>query len=44
MYKDGSQAWEAKEYLVGEERCESVTIDSKVYEGKFHKKVIVSLR
>lgn len=41
MFKDGSQAWDAKEYLVGEERCESVTIDSKIYEGKFHPKVII---
>ncbi len=39
MYKDGSQAWIAKDYLIGEEGCESVTIDNKVYEGKFSKKV-----
>lgn len=39
MYKDGAQAWEAKDYLVQQERCESVTIESKVYEGKYAKKV-----
>lgn len=39
MYKDGSQAWIAKDYLIGEERCESVTIDNKVYEGKHFSKV-----
>ncbi|KAJ8918159.1 hypothetical protein NQ315_011616 [Exocentrus adspersus] len=34
LFKDGSQAWTAKEYLVEQERCESVTIESKVYHGK----------
>lgn len=34
LFKDGSQAWDAKEYLVDQERCESVTIESKVYPGK----------
>ncbi|CAH0554035.1 unnamed protein product [Brassicogethes aeneus] len=38
LFKDGSQAWTAKEYLVEQERCESVTIESKVYPGKFSKK------
>ncbi|KAF2903857.1 hypothetical protein ILUMI_02316 [Ignelater luminosus] len=35
LFKDGSQAWIAKEYLVEQEKCESVTIESKVYPGKF---------
>uniref|UniRef100_T1GFP3 Mesoderm development candidate 2 n=1 Tax=Megaselia scalaris TaxID=36166 RepID=T1GFP3_MEGSC len=34
MFKDGSQALDAKEYLVEQERCESVTIENKVFEGK----------
>lgn len=35
MYKDGSLAWQAKDFLIEQERCESVTIESKVYEGKY---------
>lgn len=35
MFKDGTQAWEAKDFLVDQERCESVTIENKVYPGKF---------
>lgn len=34
MYKDGAQAWEAKNFLVEQERCTSVTIENKVYDGK----------
>lgn len=34
MFKDGAQAWEAKDYLVQQERCESVTVENKVYDGK----------
>lgn len=37
LFKDGSQAWEAKEYLTDQERCESITIESKVYPGKHAK-------
>lgn len=33
MFKDGSLAWDAKDYLVKQERCESVTIENKVYDG-----------
>lgn len=35
LFKDGSQSWVAKEYLIEQEQCESVTIESKVYPGKF---------
>ncbi|KAJ8973725.1 hypothetical protein NQ317_012864 [Molorchus minor] len=38
LFKDGSQAWTAKEFLVDQERCESVTIESKVYPGKHSSK------
>lgn len=33
MFKDGAQAWKAKDFLVEQERCESVTIENKVYNG-----------
>lgn len=40
MFKDGAQAWAAKDFLVDQERCQSVTVENKVYEGKFtHPKV-----
>lgn len=33
MFKEGSQSWEAKDFLVQQERCESVSIENKVYPG-----------
>lgn len=36
MFKDGAQALDAKEYLVEQERCESITIENKVFKGKQH--------
>lgn len=36
LYKDGAQAWIAKDYLIEQPECESVTIESKVYQGKHH--------
>ena len=38
MFKDGAQSWTAKDFLVEQERCESVTLENKVYEGKFSSK------
>lgn len=38
LFKDGAQAWPAKEFLIGQEKCESVTIESKVYYGKYSNK------
>lgn len=38
MFKDGSQAWEAKDYLIEQERMEEVTIENKPYYGKFSSK------
>lgn len=35
MFKDGAQSWEAKDFLVDQERCQSVTVENKVYDGKF---------
>jgi len=34
MLKDGSQAWEIKDFLVQQDRCEVVTIEGKDYPGK----------
>lgn len=39
MFKDGSQAWEAKDFLVEQERMEVVTIENKEYFGKYSTKV-----
>uniref|UniRef100_A0A0C9RXQ9 Putative ldlr chaperone boca n=1 Tax=Amblyomma americanum TaxID=6943 RepID=A0A0C9RXQ9_AMBAM len=33
-FKDGSQAWEAKDYLIEQERLETITIENKPYYGK----------
>ena len=35
MFKDGAVAWEAKDFLIEQERCLEVTIEQKVYHGKF---------
>jgi len=37
MFKDGSQAWEAKDFLIEQEKCKEVTIENKVYPGKHSK-------
>ncbi|XP_058464507.1 LDLR chaperone boca [Malaya genurostris] len=37
MFKEGSQAWEAKDFLVEQERCLQVTIENKDYKGKHNK-------
>jgi len=33
MYKDGSQAWDAKNFLIQQEDCVDVTIENQVYKG-----------
>jgi hypothetical protein len=33
MVKDGSRAWEVKDYLINQERCLEVTIDNEKYMG-----------
>lgn len=33
MFKDGSRAWEAKDYLIQQERCKEVSIENKQYPG-----------
>ena len=34
MFKDGAHAWEAKDVLVDQDRCQEVTIENKPYPGK----------
>jgi hypothetical protein len=38
MVDDGQYAWEVKNFLIKQERCESVQIDSKTYQGLYHQK------
>ncbi|XP_023331826.1 LRP chaperone MESD [Eurytemora carolleeae] len=33
VFTDGSLAWEAKDFLISQERCLEVELDSKVYPG-----------
>ena len=33
IFQDGSVAWEAKDFLIEQERCQEVTIEQKVYHG-----------
>ncbi|XP_017014822.1 LDLR chaperone boca [Drosophila takahashii] len=33
LFKDGTQAWEAKDFLIEQERCKGVSIENKEYPG-----------
>jgi hypothetical protein len=35
MFKDGSQAWDAKDFFVEQPNCEQVMIENKPYYGKY---------
>lgn len=39
LFKDGSQAWDAKEFLIEQERCKEVVIENKPYYGKHSEEV-----
>jgi hypothetical protein len=39
LFKDGSQAWDAKEFLIEQERCKEVVIENKSYSGKLTEEV-----
>merc|ERR1712183_1252463 len=41
LFRDGANAWEAKDYLVEQERVEEVQLEQQTYKGKFaeHKEV-----
>eukprot|EP00092_Neocalanus_flemingeri_P008150 GFUD01008790.1.p1 GENE.GFUD01008790.1~~GFUD01008790.1.p1 ORF type:complete len:206 (-),score=91.47 GFUD01008790.1:93-710(-) len=34
MFRDGKYAWEAKDFLVEQERCEEVQLEQQTYKGK----------
>lgn len=34
MLRDGSMAWEVKDFLVSQERCAEVTVEGQVFPGK----------
>ena len=34
VFQDGAVAWEAKDFLIDQEKCLEVTIEQKVYHGK----------
>merc|ERR1712226_843204 len=37
MFRDGAQAWEAKQFLLEQERCDEVQLEQQTYYGKFSK-------
>lgn len=39
MFKDGSQAWDAKDFLIKQEMCEEIVLENKNYYGKYSSKV-----
>lgn len=40
MLRDGSMAWEVKDFLVSQERCVDVTVEGQVFPGKAAEKDI----
>lgn len=38
MLRDGSYAWEVKDFLISQERCADVTVEGQVFPGKAGKK------
>ena len=35
MFRDGKYAWDAKDFLVDQERCEEVQLEQQTYKGKY---------
>ena len=35
MFRDGGHAWEAKDYLIEQDRVEDVQLEQKTYKGKY---------
>jgi hypothetical protein len=35
MFRDGAYAWDAKDYLLDQERCEDVQLEQQTYYGKY---------
>ncbi|XP_069674531.1 LDLR chaperone boca [Periplaneta americana] len=44
LFKDGAQAWDAKEFLIEQERCKEVVIENKSYYGKHTKEDIEEVK
>ena len=40
MFKDGSQAWDAKDYLIEQEEMLQLTLENRVYHGLHTPEVI----
>ena len=36
MFRDGGYAWEAKDFLVEQERCEEVQLEQQTYKNKLY--------
>lgn len=43
MFKDGSQAWDAKDFLIKQDNCAEVLIENKSYPGLKSSKVSLFL-
>ena len=35
MFREGSQAWEAKDYVIEQEQCEDVMLEQQTYLGNY---------
>merc|ERR1712189_134983 len=35
MFRDGGYAWEAKDFLLEQERCEEVQLEQQTYKGRY---------
>lgn len=38
LFKDGAAAWDAKDFLLEQERCEDVQLEQQTYHGKYSSK------
>lgn len=41
MFKDGAQAWEAKDYLIQQEDMKECSVENKIYHGRYTPEVII---
>lgn len=44
MFKDGSQAWEAKDFLVEQQEVKECSIENKIYHGHFTPEVSLIIK
>lgn len=40
MFKDGSQSWDAKDFLIEQKEVDQVTVENKIYYGKYSDKKV----